>query len=310
MQNIWFKYIFLNINILFKFMICPICGKEHDGSFGSGKYCSRSCANTRKHSNNTKQNISNGLHNFYNKHPEKMFIKIKNQYCKFCGKLKNECNNELCKEHQSVNWYKNLIPFGFNYNTIGTEKYIEEHNKVKNILYNEYINNHLSPREIYDKYNCSEYINNSETLLHIFKHWKFNTRGWSQAVSNAFINSKLLIPNNSNHLYGNAQWYTTWNNKEVYLRSNLELNYAKYLDEQHIDYEVEFNHIKYFDTQKQKYRCAIPDFYIPEINTIVEIKGNHTLDIQNMKDKFNAYKQLGYNTKLILENNEVNLYEL
>lgn len=65
-----------------------------------------------------------------------------------------------------------------------------------------------------------------------------------------------------------------------------------------------------FDTQKQKYRCAIPDFYIPEINTIVEIKGNHTLDIQNMKDKFSAYKQLGYNTKLILENNEVNLYEL
>jgi hypothetical protein len=26
---------------------CIKCGKEHDGSFGSGKYCSRSCANSR-----------------------------------------------------------------------------------------------------------------------------------------------------------------------------------------------------------------------------------------------------------------------
>lgn len=28
-------------------MICERCGKEHDGSFGSGRFCSRSCANSR-----------------------------------------------------------------------------------------------------------------------------------------------------------------------------------------------------------------------------------------------------------------------
>lgn len=31
-------------------MKCASCNNDHDGSFGTGKYCSRSCANKRKHS--------------------------------------------------------------------------------------------------------------------------------------------------------------------------------------------------------------------------------------------------------------------
>ena len=38
-------------------------------------------------------------------------------------------------------------------------------------------------------------------------------------------------------------------------------------------------------------------FYIQEQNLIVEIKSSYTLDIQNMRDKFKAYKKLGYNCK-------------
>ena len=37
--------------------ICERCGKEHDGSFGSGRFCSRSCANSRKHSDETKRKM-------------------------------------------------------------------------------------------------------------------------------------------------------------------------------------------------------------------------------------------------------------
>lgn len=99
-------------------------------------------------------------------------------------------------------------------------------------------------------------------------------------------------------------WHITWNNKEVYLRSSFELDYAKELNEKQIDYEVEFKHIKYWDSQKQEYRCAIPDFYIPSENLIIEIKSSYTLDEQNMKDKFKAYKDLGYNTKLICDHKE------
>lgn len=41
--------------------VCEKCGKEHNGSFGSGKFCSRGCANTRVHSKETKEKISKGI---------------------------------------------------------------------------------------------------------------------------------------------------------------------------------------------------------------------------------------------------------
>ena len=35
-------------------MKCVKCNIEHDGSFGSGKYCSRACANSRIFSDDSK----------------------------------------------------------------------------------------------------------------------------------------------------------------------------------------------------------------------------------------------------------------
>ena len=57
-------------------------------------------------------------------------------------------------------------------------------------------------------------------------------------------------------------------------------------------------------------RIALPDFYLPKTNTIVEIKSLFTLNIQNMKDKRAAYIAAGYNFKLILEHKECNLDEV
>jgi hypothetical protein len=75
-------------------------------------------------------------------------------------------------------------------------------------------------------------------------------------------------------------------------------------------YEVENLHIKYFDSIKKIYRIAIPDFYLPLTNTIIEIKSNYTLNLQEIKDKFYEYKKLGYNIKLILEHKEVDINTL
>ena len=133
--------------------------------------------------------------------------------------------------------------------------------------------------------------------------WNFPIRGWSKACINSWLQNKLNNDNKENQY--KQQWHITWNNKEVYLRSSYELDYAKELDKHQIDYEVEFKHIKYWNSLKQEYRCAIPDFYIPSTNTIVEIKSNWTLNIQNMKDKMKAYKDLGYNFKLICDHKEI-----
>lgn len=43
-------------------MKCEKCGNEHDGSYGSGRFCSRACANSRKLSDKTKQQISKSVH--------------------------------------------------------------------------------------------------------------------------------------------------------------------------------------------------------------------------------------------------------
>ena len=102
-------------------------------------------------------------------------------------------------------------------------------------------------------------------------------------------------------------FHITWDNKKVWYRSSYELDYAKELDEKKIKYELETLRIWYFDTQKCIDRTAIPDFYLPETNTIVEIKSSYTYDKQNMDDKIKAYKKYGYNFKLILDHKEVSI---
>jgi len=66
--------------------ICKKCGKEHDGSFGSGNFCCRSCANSRIHSKETKLKISKTakLNVPWNK--GKTFINYEERICPTCKK--------------------------------------------------------------------------------------------------------------------------------------------------------------------------------------------------------------------------------
>ena len=68
-------------------MICENCGKEHDGSFGTGRFCSNSCLksfSSRKNRKETNRKISLSILERRN------FIKLKTdftvRYCKDCHK--------------------------------------------------------------------------------------------------------------------------------------------------------------------------------------------------------------------------------
>lgn len=65
-------------------MNCIKCNKEHDGIFGSGKYCSRSCANSRIFSivSNDKRKISNSNKVPWNKGLRSNWTQSK---CIYCG---------------------------------------------------------------------------------------------------------------------------------------------------------------------------------------------------------------------------------
>lgn len=94
-------------------MICENCGKEHDGSYGSGRFCSKSCAiafgnKQRVHTSEMNKKTSETLKKFHNENKKPKVVKEYNYICEKCGESfitntpirKNRhiyCNH--CKRH-------------------------------------------------------------------------------------------------------------------------------------------------------------------------------------------------------------------
>lgn len=317
-------------------MKCEFCKKEHNGDY-SKRFCSATCA--RKYSSlkcNRKSTktakcikcgtlilipknasektckcykckLENGIYKFrnYNNFENQQTKYIK--YCKITGLELTKCDdcffkqNGLCKNLNGIiqrfNNIQSIEPFEFDKSSLGTLKVIDEYKRIQSLLYDMYYEQNLSSEDI-EKL-CGKRV---EDIIR--KFFKIHFRNFSDSVRNAILQGKHVLPDVGQY---KTEWHKTWNDKEYFLRSSYETDYANLLDEQHINYEVEELKIKYFDSIQNKYRLAIPDFYLPESNTIVEIKSWYTLDIQNMKDKVKRYKELGYNFKLILEHEEIDI---
>lgn len=241
---------------------------------------------------------------------KKICNKCKNKkVCWYCGKEKTEenCKNcNFCKihNHQQV---KTLVNhFNFDKNTIGTENFFKEWNRIHDILADMYWNKEYSCFDIAKEFN---YKNAGNITGKIFRYLGIECRNYREAIMTAIKNNRfnpmIYLKNNYK-----TEYHKTWNGKTYFLRSSYETNYAEYLDKNKIDYQVEFSKIKYFNSVDKKYHFAVPDFYIPSNNMIVEIKSTFTLNVQEMIDKFRSYKDLGYNVKLILDNKEQDLYKM
>lgn len=144
-------------------------------------------------------------------------------------------------------------------------------------------------------------IKSERTLELLFKFLNIETRSFSEAQVLAILNGKSEIPNNYNFKCG---WHISWENKQFFYRSSYELDYMKELDRKNISYESEIFRIPYFNKFKNNWNIAIPDIYLPDTKTIVEIKSEYTYNKQEMIDKSNEYKRLGFNFKLILDHIE------
>ena len=298
-------------------MICENCGIEHNGKYNS-RFCCKSCARSFSTKNidrtllkQSKCSICGEILYIKPTAPAKNIKceKCKNIcFCPICGRIKNknnECDNVFCNQH-NFQHFKSLIKyFGFDKSKYGTIEVEDEFNRIRDILYDLYWNKNLSSSEIAKMFN---YNSNPTNITQKFfkKYLNIPVKSCKYATKENYIENRNIISTDNNSKYKHG-WHVTWDNKEVYYRSQYELDYALELDAQHIIYEMENLRIKYFDSQKQEYCCAIPDFYIPEENMIVEIKSNYTLNLQNMKDKFKAYRELGYNCKCICERVEIQI---
>lgn len=187
---------------------------------------------------------------------------------------------------------KNLERLGFNYTTDAELEYF----KIQKLLYQEYHIKCESMLTIMNKYE----IPSSRTMDILFRLFDIEARSLSSAQTYALAQGRSDVHEHFKFT-AKQQWHKTWEGKDVYLRSSYELAYAKELDEKKIRYDTECMRILYFDSQEQKHRVAIPDFYLPDSNTIVEIKSDYWLNEENMKDKSQEYQRLGFNFQLIVD---------
>ena len=301
----------------YKTVICSCCKKEilidRHCAIRENYVCKDCHDKIKEEHKQQKECVKNAYLNKHKKHQNKVFKDKTITICPFCGqthKIKEKCSHELCNCFHSINVLKKLIPFGFDYSSIGSLRYFEEFKKATELLIYEYYDNKLSPCQIFLKYNCKEYFKSEGTLRYFLKNkLRLNTRGLSEAQKNA-IDTGISNIKELHSFQFKIEYHKSWEGNIYLLRSSYESDFANMLDESHVIYEVETLHIRYLDTQKQIERIAIPDFYLPDTNTIVEIKSIYTLNIQNMKDRRDAYIAAGYNFKLILDHKECNLDEL
>jgi len=226
-------------------------------------------------------------------------FKIKNKkiLCKYCGLEKCDIPT-ICNKRQLI---PTLIKyFEFNKLSIGSLKFYDEYNRILNKINLDYHEKELSIPEMCEKYNYKGDFRNFNKILNSLGIKK---RSLSNSQKVAIKRGRSNLPTKNLYPYKHG-FHKTWEGKDVFFRSSYEENYCKELDEKRIKYDVEKIRVEYFDTQKNSDRIAIPDFYLPDTNEIIEIKSDWTYDEQNMKDKFKAYKENGYKVKLLLEGKE------
>lgn len=267
-------------------MLCEYCGEEHDSSYGSGRFCNQLCS--RRYSSNLNKDKKNKrLIEVFKIKKSKIVYK-----CVKCGiEYKKKHREKICSDCIKCGSYSKL------YNKLGIINCnpIESNYKALCILKNEYFNNGKSKNMILNQYGI-----NGNTLYRFFKSNGVQMRSLSESQYIAFDEGRRDLNNSKSNKYM-CGYHTTWNNKEIYYRSSYELEFAQELDLKKIEYECEKFKIKYFDTLLNRKRIAIPDFYLPETNTIVEIKSSYTYEHVNMCNKVEAYLDLGYNFVLILD---------
>ena len=191
-------------------------------------------------------------------------------------------------------FYKNKSPnlskLGFNYDNPVDVEFL----KIQSMLYTEYHVKCESMLTIMKTFG----IPSSRTMDIIFRLFDIEARSFSAANSNSIATNRSIPFGGKTvtHIY-----HTSWFGEVFYLRSTYEQEYASLLDASQTKYFVEHLRIKYYNKKQNRYRMAIPDFYLPDTNAIVEVKSTYWLDVDEMIEKKTAYIDLGYKFHLQLD---------
>lgn len=281
---------------------CKKCCIEFNSLVNDARiFCSKSCANSYSNSNRTLNYMKTKEINCISCN-DKIVVKINSDNlikCKKCSLRKCKyCDSRVIDKKQVCNvcilysgyilFYKKLKLYDINSNLLDINK------KAVDLLEDMYY------KKKYSRLQISQLLNiDKKTLFNFFKRNNFELRNLSDSLYNAVSQGRMsLCEVKSKYKTG---YHKSWQNKTFYYRSSYELKYCEYLDSLKIKYDMESKRIEYYDSVLKRNRTAIPDFYLPDTNEIVEIKSSWTYDEQNMIDKSISYKKSGYNVRLILE---------
>lgn len=150
---------------------------------------------------------------------------------------------------------------------------------------------------------------NQTTIREAFKKAGIPLRSIGEGTRVA-IEEGRLDPGSSRRFHTGV--HISWQGYECKYRSSWELKFMEELDAKKVPYIFEFKWIKYWNSENKREQLALPDFYLPETNEIIELKSEYSIygKVQELKDKFRAYKDLGYKPKLLLDWKYVDLEEL
>lgn len=88
--------------------------------------------------------------------------------------------------------------------------------------------------------------------------------------------------------------------KNVMFRSQWEIATAKFLSKYGFFWKYEALRIQYYDTERQMKANTVPDFYLPTMNAVIEVKGRW-FDAQRTQDKLQGIREQGIFAVLIGE---------
>lgn len=265
--------------------ICERCGREHDGSYGSGRFCSKSCAT--KNSSEVYKRQSEHYQIIRN------ISILETRICPKCGKAftidKKKTNKRFCSRKCS-----------------NSHKVTEAHReKLKKSIHNHLVSLGKRSGE-YDNYSktiktyqkvcefCgTPFITKNEKQRGCSKHCSAKIGGITRAIKGT--NKGGGYNKNSSRQY--SGYYDN-----IWFDSRWELAFYIYHKDNHRNIkrcELEFPYLNKKVNRQHKYH---PDFIMDDI--IYEIKGRWR---QNMDQKINAVKDAGYDI-VVISYKEINKY--
>lgn len=181
--------------------------------------------------------------------------KDKNIKCQFCGKL---CSLYGLHNHEK---YCHMNPNKKQYTLRG----VALNNNAWNKGLTKETNNSLKKASL-------TYVNHYQSGY--IKHWNKNQ---TKETNNSTLSQSLHASKTIREKLSNNQWHwdapysKTYQYKGYKLRSTFELEFAKWMDKNNINWiqnNEGFNYL--FEKQIHKY---FPDFYLPDLDLYIEIKG-------------------------------------